>query len=136
MMAVDGVPRAVRGTVNRVPIQRRRAQALRLIVIVASAIVVVAGTVVIVAIAIVQTGLAQHPLNLLTQRLGNVRSVALAARDAAYVGRVDVQLQRDAFEDASKIRQRFKRVRGNITLVTVHDFLFEPNEGGPIRYQP
>ena len=129
MMAVDGVPRAVRGTVNRVPIQRRRAQALRLIVIVASAIVVV-------AIAIVQTGLAQHPLNLLTQRLGNVRSVALAARDAAYVGRVDVQLQRDAFEDASKIRQRFKRVRGNITLVTVHDFLFEPNEGGPIRYQP
>lgn len=100
-MAVDGVPHAVRGTVERVPIQRRRAQTLRLVVVVipsgavvilSSPIVIMAGAVVIIAVPIVQTGLAQHALNFFAQRFGNVWSVALAARDAAYVRRVDIEL--------------------------------------------
>ena len=66
MMTVDGVPRAVRGTVNRVAIRRHRIQALRLIAIVASTIAIVSGTVVIGASAIVQAGLAEHALNFLT----------------------------------------------------------------------
>jgi hypothetical protein len=94
------------------------------------------GVTIAVTIAIVQAGFAQDALNFFAQRFGNVRSVALAARDTAHVRRVDVQLQSNSFEDTPKIGQRLKRVRGSITLVTVHDILIERKQGGPILGQP
>jgi len=79
--------------------------------------------VMILAISIMQTGLTEDALNFLAQRIGNERRMAFAAGDAAHVRGVDIEQYRDPLVDTTKYRERFKRVRDTIGLVTIHDFL-------------
>jgi hypothetical protein len=80
------------------------------------------------AVPIVQPSSAQSTLDLFAQSLGHKTGVALTASDAAYVGRVDIELHGDPLVDTAKNGERFKRVRGKIRLVTIHDFLLRRSD--------
>jgi hypothetical protein len=114
--------------VGVVSIEQRSQSSVRVVMIVA--VSVVQGR---FAVAIVQTGFAQNTLNFFAERVRNERSIALAASDAAYVGRVDIEMHGDSLVYTAKYGERLKRVRDIIWLVTIHDFLFR---GGPIGCQP
>src|ERR1700735_1002280 len=78
---------------------------------------------VVLSVPVLQTDFAQHALDFLAQGFGHKRSVALAPSDTAYIGGIDIELHGDPLVDTAKNGERFKRVRGNIRFVTVHDFL-------------
>jgi hypothetical protein len=104
-VAVAVVAVSVRGR----PIEQRSHSSVRMVMV--------------VALSIVQTGLTHRALNFVAQRIGNERGPAFAAGDAADVGGVDVELDRDPLVDPAKNGKRFERVRDTIGLDTVHDFL-------------
>ena len=114
-----------------VSIEQRSQSSVRVVmrfavaVVVAMAVVILATSVVVavVAVPIVQACFAQNPVNFLAQRFGDEGGIAFAARDAAYIRRINVQLHGNTFVDAAKNGERFQRERANIGLVTVHDFL-------------
>lgn len=83
---------------------------------------------IVFAVPIMQPSFAQYALNLFAQSRGHKTRVALTASDAAYVGRVDIELHGDPLVDAAKNGERFKRVRGNIGFVTIHDFLLRRSD--------
>jgi hypothetical protein len=76
-----------------------------------------------IAVSVVETGLAECALNLFVDGIGNEGRVAFTASDATYVGRIDIELDGDAFIDAAKYGERLERRRDIIGLVTIHDFL-------------
>ena len=89
----------------------------------AQASMIVIMVVAIFAVPVLQAGFAQDALDFLAQSFGHKRGVALTAGDAAYIGGVYIKLHGDPLVDTAKNGERFKRVRGSIRLVTIHDFL-------------
>lgn len=129
-------------TVGMVSIEQRSQSSVRVVMMIAvsveafvwSVVILAVSIAMVAAVSIVQSGFAQHPLNFPAQCFGNEWSIAFAARDTAYVGRVNVQLSGDTFVDAAKNGERLQRERANIGLVTVHDFLLKQRIPDP--YQP
>jgi hypothetical protein len=87
--------------------------------------------VLVAAISIMQANLTEHALDFLAERFGNQGSLTLSAGDAADVGRIDVELNRDALVEAAKNGEHLYRVRDTIRVVTVHDFLVQTRRSDP-----
>lgn len=119
--------------VGMVSIEQRSQSSVRVVIMFAVSVVILGTSIaVVVAVSVVQAYFAENPLNFFAQSFGDEGSIALAARDAADVGRVNIQLHGYAFVDATKNGKRFQRERANIGLVTVHDFLLMQRMPDPL----
>ena len=109
------------GGLTGMPIEQRTDGSVRMVVV----------RIVVAAISIMQTGLTEHALDFFAERFGNQGSLTLSAGDAADVGRIDVELNRDALVEAAKNGEHLYRVRDTIRVVTVHDFLVQTRRSDP-----